>query len=65
MLQPHQQRVMMEERDLNGRLEKLQKFLDDQKNIQIVRADELDRLRRQLIVMRAYRAILRERIAAF
>lgn len=65
MMQPYQQRVVQEEHELNERTEKLTAFLDSQKSVQVVKADELDRLHRQLIVMRAYRAILRERIAAF
>lgn len=64
-MQPHQQRVFLEERELNERTEKLTAFLDSQRLVQVVKADELDRLKRQLIAMRAYRAILCERIAAF
>ena len=65
MMKPYQQRVVLERDELSEKIDKLRTFLDDQKSVQVVRADELDRLHRQHIVMRAYLAILNERIAHF
>lgn len=64
MLQPHQQRVVIEKAELDDKLSKLNSFfmtsIYDNLN-----ADEKARLQRQAEHMRAYSDVLYERIAAF
>lgn len=62
--QPHQQRVVDEKSELDGKLEKLQLFFSSVTFIGLSGAEQ-SRLQAQAGVMRAYSFILGERIAAF
>ena len=65
-LQPHQQRVIDEKKDLDEKLAKLDKFTRADNFESIVgNIDECNRLRDQADHMFAYSKILGERIAAF
>ena len=63
-LQPHQQRVVDEHRDLDEKAIKLSVFVD---GIAFAGLDSVDRalLREQLVVMRQYLYVLKQRIARF
>jgi hypothetical protein len=64
-MQPHQERVVAEERELDSKIEKLHVFIEDSPTFTGLPKTEQDRLRRQKFAMQIYRDILRERIAAF
>lgn len=61
---PHQQRVLAEKAELDGRAGKLAAFFDSQIFSRLDCA-ERDRLRKQHELMSGYSAVLGERIAAF
>ena len=64
MIQPHQQRVIDEKAELDGRIAKLSAFVESPVFLS-VRHDEQERLEDQLDVMRIYSEILAARIRAF
>jgi hypothetical protein len=64
VLQPHQERVITEREDLHGKIERLRAFIYREK-FDSIAAEERSRLLKQLAVMKLYREILDERIAAF
>ena len=61
---PYQERVIEEEKQLAERTEKLEAFLFGPA-LRLDDALEVGRLRHQLVAMREYLRILRERIEAF
>lgn len=63
-LASHQQRVILEQGELNDKIEKLNSFLDASIFATLETAEQI-RLQRQLTAMINYRDILLERIAAF
>lgn len=63
-LQSHQQRVVDEQRELAGRMDKLTGFIGGPKWNAVTRA-ERSRLVRQLSAMEQYDRVLLERIGAF
>ena len=63
-MQPHQQRVVDEKLELDGKIVRLDKFLEGDL-FKSLPEEEKDRLVRQLRAMNEYFAILGERIAAF
>ena len=63
-LQPHQQRVVEEKRDLDEKTGRLAAFLET-KTYDALVPEERGRLRSQLFYMRRYADVLGERIAAF
>lgn len=63
-MQPHQERVVTEKEDLDGKLSKLTAFFDGTIFLALDGAEQ-GRLREQAQVMRRYSEILGERIAAF
>ena len=64
-MQPHQQRVVDEKTELDGKLEKLNAFIDGSDIFAGLPEDERTRLRKQAGFMKGYSDILGERIAAF
>lgn len=64
-LSPHQQRVVDEKAELDGRKGKLLTFLHSDTFRMVVDADEQDRLKEQYRLMHCYSDILGQRIAAF
>lgn len=63
-LQPHQERVVQEKKELDEKIEKLQAFLKTEK-FNDIDIDEQERLDDQLDVMQEYSTILLARIEAF
>jgi hypothetical protein len=63
-MQPHQQRVVDEQKELHDRLIKLVEFVGSD-IYQKLHSDEQERLLRQAVHMEKYLAVLEERIAAF
>ena len=63
-LQPHQQRVVDEQVELSGKLEKLLKFFDGSIYTSLPVAEQ-SRLGRQSLIMQLYEQVLEERISAF
>jgi len=63
-LQPYQQRVLEEQKDLDAKIEKLSQFLEKGPT-HTIKSEELNRLRLQYQAMCLYSAILGQRIAAF
>lgn len=63
-MQPHQQRVVDEQEELKGRLDKLNSFFTTPIFSGLDGAEQ-ERLRRQAGVMQEYVDVLSERIAAF
>lgn len=63
-MQPHQQRVIDEKTELDGRLKKLNAFIDGE-IFKGLPEDERTRLRKQVGYMKCYSYVLEERIAAF
>lgn len=63
-LQPHQQRVVDERAELDEKVKKLGAFVD---GLAFAAIDPVDRalLREQLVVMRQYLYVLKQRIARF
>lgn len=64
-MQPHQQRVVDEKKDLDEKLDKLKAFIETSPIFKSLPIDERDRLGRQFDVMAEYSSILSQRIAAF
>jgi len=66
-MQPHQERVIAEKKELDGKLEKLHAFCFglDTKIFGSLSPEERDRLERQYDAMKVYSGILAERIKAF
>lgn len=64
-MQPHQQRVVDEKKELDDKLDKLKAFIDENPIFKGLHADERVRLCRQFDVMAEYSSILSQRIAAF
>lgn len=64
MIQPHQQRVIDEKAELDGRIAKLAAFVESPVFLSVCH-DEQERLKDQLDVMRIYSEILAARIRAF
>jgi hypothetical protein len=64
-LQPHQQRVVFEKNDLDGKIERLTAFHNDTPQDARVSLEERERMGRQLDAMRTYSEVLGDRIAAF
>ena len=64
-MQPHQQRVVDEKKDLDEKLDRLKAFLETSPIFNGLPADERERLGRQFDVMAEYSSILSQRIAAF
>jgi hypothetical protein len=63
-MQPHQQRVVDEKKDLDVKIDALDKFLDTPICGGLADAEK-KRLCHQLAYMRGYSKILEERVAAF
>ena len=64
-MQPHQQRVVDEKKELDEKLDKLKAFIETNPTFKSLLADERGRLGRQFDVMAEYSSILSQRIAAF
>lgn len=63
-MQPHQERVVQELKDLDEKISKLEVFIKGNV-ISTLSMDEQTRLKKQLIHMRDYSNVLNERIGAF
>jgi hypothetical protein len=63
-MQPHQQRVVDEKKELDAKLEKLMAFIQGS-IFQTLKSDEQERLTRQSKLMDQYSGVLAERIEAF
>lgn len=63
-MQPYQERVVEEKKELDLKLEKLQVFLQSESFGHIHEAERF-RLRLQEVYMRSYSEVLQDRIAAF
>lgn len=63
-MQPHQERVVTEKRELDEKLEKLHGFFRSSTFVNVHSAEQ-SRLRIQSSIMEAYSTVLGERIAAF
>lgn len=64
-MEPYQQRVIDEKKELDDKIEKLTSFLTNDEQRSKVSDQEADRMQRQLDCMNAYSGILGERIDAF
>lgn len=64
-MQPHQQRVVDEKKDLDEKLGRLRAFIDGPGIFHDLGAAEQERMNRQARIMAEYSAVLGERIAAF
>jgi len=64
-MEPHQQRVIDEQRELNDKLSKLSSFMATTSFVELVQMDERKRLIVQQAIMKKYNAILCDRIKAF
>lgn len=63
-LEPYQERVIAETKELDIKIERLKNFLES-KELQLLKHDEIERLHSQLNAMRLYRYALGDRIAHF
>lgn len=63
-MQPHQQRVIAEQKELEDKLHKLLRFFETSVFQQIENAEQ-ERLKKQAAIMKEYSSILIARIAAF
>lgn len=63
-MEPHQQRVVDENKELNEKIDKLYIFMHTDK-FKSLDKEEIDRLRNQFSVMNLYSQILEQRISAF
>lgn len=63
-MQPHQERVIAEKKELDERGDKLDQFILSDK-FGTLPAAEQERMKRQLEIMAKYSEVLGERIAAF
>lgn len=59
-----QKRVVQEKEELNGRIERLEVFLDSDETHELVMEDVL-LLKQQLVLMNQYKIVLNKRIARF
>lgn len=64
-MQPHQQRIVDEKKDLSEKLDKLKTFIETSAVFKGLPQDEQGRLNRQFDVMAEYSSILGQRIEAF
>lgn len=64
-MQPHQQRVVDEKKELDEKLDRLKAFIDTNPIFKTLPDDERKRLRRQFDAMAEYSSILSQRVAAF
>lgn len=64
-MQPHQQRVVDEKKDLDEKLDKLKAFIEANPIFKTLPEDERGRLGHQFDAMAQYSSILSQRIAAF
>ena len=64
-MQPHQQRVIDEKKELNEKLSKLKTFIEVSPIFKSLHPDERNRLKHQFDVMTEYSNILSQRITAF
>lgn len=64
-LQPHQQRVVDEKKDLDDRAKKLSDFIGNNPMFESLPADEKERLRLQNDIMWQYSEVLGQRIEHF
>lgn len=64
-MEPYQDRVVQEKADLDRKIEKLSKFINDGDIFPTMNAEDQDRLREQCDIMWQYSEILGERIAEF
>ncbi len=64
-MQPHQQRVVDEKKELDDKLDKLKAFIETNPVFKSLHVAERRRLDRQFDVMAEYSRILSQRIAAF
>jgi hypothetical protein len=64
-MQPHQQRVVDEKKELDEKLDKLKAFIDTNPVFKTLPEDERSRLNRQFDAMAEYSNILAQRIMAF
>jgi hypothetical protein len=64
-MQPHQQRVVDEKKELDEKLDKLKSFIETSQIFSGLPSDERKRLGRQFDVMAEYSSILSQRILAF
>lgn len=64
-MQPHQQRVVDEKKELDDKLNKLKAFIEANPIFKALPEDERGRLGRQFDVMAEYSSILSQRIVAF
>jgi hypothetical protein len=64
-MQPHQQRVVDEKKELDEKLDKLKAFIETSPIFKGLHQDERGRLNRQFDVMAEYSSILAQRIAEF
>lgn len=62
---PHEQRVIDEMQELNGKIDKLEQFIAAKHIFNKISQDERDRLRKQLGFMVGYSMTLTDRIKAF
>jgi len=62
---PHQQRVIVERRELKDRLLKLRIFINNSPVFRTLSEDEQDRLGRQMLIMQLYLDVLSERVYSF
>lgn len=64
-MEPHQERVVNEKKELDEKLDKLKAFIDTSPTFKGLHEDERGRLNRQFDVMAEYSSILSQRIEAF
>jgi len=64
-MQPHQERVVNEKKELHAKLDKLKAFIEESSVFKTLPNDEQKRLNKQFDVMAEYSSILSQRIAAF
>lgn len=64
-MQPHQQRVVDEKKELDEKLDRLKAFIETSPIFNSLSLDERERMRRQFDVMAEYSSILSQRIDAF
>jgi hypothetical protein len=65
MMQPYQQRVVEERKELDEKIDKLDKFIAGNEIFAALPPDEKYRLRDQLRIMMRYSSVLGERIEHF
>lgn len=63
-LEPYQQRVIDEKKDLDGKIKRLDAFVNSEKFPTLAK-EERERMDRQFFIMQQYSEVLGERIAAF